>query len=288
MICLKSVQRRERVPRGLSQRNAGRGLIAALWVSLLAVPFVTVESALAQDFSGGAVQEKKFPMTGRHELSPRFLASVNNTYTSSLGIGLQYLYHINEYFAVGADFSYLFSRETSLVASRTQPNLPSLGDPGNPSTEPCSSKDCVPLQPQRRQPQMTASVDLQIKPIYGKLNFLSEFNLRWDLYLQVGGGGVYSFLEAPPNFATGVTGGAAGDQTFRPGGHVGGGFRFYINKLVAIRFEVKNWIYPESGIVEIKNGVKNPDPTDPKTSEGPDVTQIRNLTLLGVGVSLMF
>jgi len=34
--------------------------------------------------------------------------------------------------------------------------------------------------------------------------------------------------------------------------------------------------------------VKNPDPTDPKTSEGPDVTQIRNLTLLGVGVSLMF
>ncbi len=250
-------------------------------------------AAFAQDYSGGAVQEKKFPMDNRHEVSLLFMPSVNNTYTRTYGITAQYLYHIGEYFAVGADFMYGFSGETNLVAGRNPASgAAELGRPNGTTEDPCPGANCSPIQAQRRLTRFAGAATFQANPLYGKFNLSSEFELRWDLYIAAGAGVLNTYILAEnPNPGTEASPVYEEvDSQIHPGGHIGAGMRFYITRLIAVRFEVRNWMYGASGYTKIRNGVSvdaGNNPIDPNDALAKD-TLFKNLTLVGVGVSFVF
>ena len=234
-----------------------------LTVALTLAVALCASYAQAQDFSGGAVQIKSYPLDGKHELTPLFQTSVNDKFTSTTAFGLQYLWHFGEYLGFGADFVYALSSETNLIeVMRKRLTVKQLY--GQPS---------APVEPYRRLPMWMTGATVHVNPLYGKWSLASELNLRWDLFIAVGGGVISTALGAPIDAeeATGTE-----DAKVLPAGNVGLGLRFYIMEWLALRVEVRDWIYSESGVVEIS--------TD---GEKLEETKIKQLPLATLGVSFL-
>lgn len=87
------------------------------------------------------------------------------------------------------------------------------------------------------QIRMLGGVDLQWAPIYGKISLLAEQFLHFDLYAI---GGVSAVQYAGPN-----PGGEGSLDALTFGGNVGGGMRFFLNKWIAVRTELRDLIYVE-------------------------------------------
>ena len=82
--------------------------------------------------------------------------------------------------------------------------------------------------------------------IYGKMSFLSELDPSFDLYLLAGAGAAGTRVKQGP-----IEGGTFASSV----GVVfsfGGGLRFYINRLLAIRLEIRDFLFPE-GASDIPN-----------------------------------
>ena len=82
------------------------------------------------------------------------------------------------------------------------------------------------------QIRLLGGVDAQWAPIYGKLSLLAEQFLHFDLY---GVAGVALVNYRGPNQ----------QALFSPGGNVGVGMRFFINRWVTVRTEFRDLIYEE-------------------------------------------
>lgn len=107
------------------------------------------------------------------------------------------------------------------------------------------------------------ALDVQWTPIYGKFNLFGEWVLHFDLYGILGP--AFISYKGPP--ATGQTGSAS---DFTVGGEVGIGVRFFFNKWITLRLEVRDDIY----------GEKSPTP-----SGG---TAVQNQLFIDVGIGFFF
>jgi outer membrane beta-barrel protein len=79
---------------------------------------------------------------------------------------------------------------------------------------------------------LLTSVDLQWAPLYGKIALFAEKVLNFNMYILAGP----TFLMYGPT------------NTFTVGGNVGVGFRFFLNKWLTVRLEVRDVIYYEQGV----------------------------------------
>jgi outer membrane beta-barrel protein len=107
------------------------------------------------------------------------------------------------------------------------------------------------------------AVDVQWTPIYGKFNLFAEWVLHFDLYGILGP--AFISYKGPP--ASGQTGSAS---DFTVGGEVGIGMRFFFNKWMTLRLELRDDIY----------GEKSPTP-----SGG---TAVQNQLFIDVGIGFFF
>jgi outer membrane beta-barrel protein len=107
------------------------------------------------------------------------------------------------------------------------------------------------------------AVDVQWTPVYGKFNLFAEWVLHFDLYGILGPAFV-SYKGPPPSGQTG----SASD--FTVGGEVGIGMRFFFNKWMTLRLELRDDIY----------GEKSPTP-----SGG---TAVQNQLFIDVGIGFFF
>jgi outer membrane beta-barrel protein len=88
------------------------------------------------------------------------------------------------------------------------------------------------------QIQFLGAVDVQWTPIYGKFNLFAEWVIHFDFYGILGP--AFLTYAGPPS------GGLTGSSTyFTVGGEVGIGVRFFLNKWMAFRFELRDDIYGE-------------------------------------------
>jgi outer membrane beta-barrel protein len=113
------------------------------------------------------------------------------------------------------------------------------------------------------QIKFLGALDVQWTPIYGKFNLFAEWVLHFDLYGILGP--AFISYNGPP--ASGLTGSSS---DFTVGGEVGVGMRFFFNKWMTLRLEIRDDIY----------GEKSPSP-----SGG---TAVQNQLFIDVGIGFFF
>ncbi|MDY7225380.1 outer membrane beta-barrel domain-containing protein [Hyalangium rubrum] len=89
---------------------------------------------------------------------------------------------------------------------------------------------------------LMGGLDVQWAPIYGKISLLAESFAHFDLY-GVGGVSMVQYKGPPENPASSSTSYTA------VGGNVGIGLRFFLNRHMTLRTEVRDLIYVEKAVL---------------------------------------
>jgi outer membrane beta-barrel protein len=197
-----------------------------------------------------------FLKKGRFEFSPSATLSLRDAFFSKYIFGGTLTYHPLETLGVSLRVGYALNS----VAGAAQICTFSEGTDG--TTRGCASPSMGQLDGQAPgQLTLLGGADLQWAPIYGKLSLLAESFVNFDMYGIVGASVVQyrgPDLSNPTGAQSYLTG----------GGNVGVGARFFLNRWVTLRTEVRDLIYVEK-------------------SRGSD-NYLRNQLLFELGVSFFF
>ncbi|HXX31545.1 MAG TPA: outer membrane beta-barrel domain-containing protein [Myxococcaceae bacterium] len=113
------------------------------------------------------------------------------------------------------------------------------------------------------QIKFLGALDFQWTPIYGKFNLFGEWVVHFDLYGILGP--AFLTYAGPPS-----AGQPGSSSVFTAGGEVGIGMRFFFNKFMALRLELRDDIYGERS---------------PTVSGG---TTVQNQLFIDVGLGFFF
>lgn len=203
----------------------------------------------------GPLRERIPPVTGhlflhkhRFELSPTLTFTFNDPFFTKYIIGLDAAYHFTETVAVDARFGYALDT----VSGSSQICIPQGSTLGAPGCSQPTTHQLAGVAP--GDINLLGSLDLEWEPIYGKVALWSESFLHFDLYGMVGPSFV-QYTGPGPNSSpqTPVT---ASMTTV--GGNVGVGMRFFINKWLAVRLELRDLVYSEQVVVPVPgNSLRN-------------------------------
>ncbi len=169
------------------------------------------------------VSGHQFLMKGRFEASPGLGLSVKDAFFTKWTPTLALTFHFSEMVALGLRGGY----SISLVSGAAQIcTTEASGGRG------CRSPTQAELTSNNAFGQMSlnAGLELQLSPIYGKLGLVAEKFLEFNMYLALG-----------PTF---IMYGPANTPTV--GANIGVGGRFFINKFLCVRLELRDVLYNES------------------------------------------
>lgn len=171
--------------------------------------------------------DKRFGSDGRHQLGLFFSTSMVTKFVQATGAYATYCYSFSDVLGLELGGGYFFGSESNIMAEVRQ---------NFPGTEP-------PLSDLYQLTWM-GNLDLMLVPIYGKMSFASEVDPSFDLFLLAGGGfaGVRRKEGSPDNPPEGF------DRKTTPAFNVGLGLRFYFNRLIAMRLELRDYFYPEPAV----------------------------------------
>lgn len=179
-----------------------------------------------------AVRNPLFTKKGKHEFSVSFGLSTNDAFYQNYYPNIVYNYHLKNWLSLGVMASAAINQATPLTKSLK-------GDPANKSTG-------FGVTPDVRRPFIFSqiAVEARLAPIYGKLNVFSEAVIHFDFYLLLNGG---LFLTNPPD-VTGDKSKTANPDTmgFHPFGGIGVGQRYFLLRWLALRWEFRGLLMPET------------------------------------------
>lgn len=202
-----------------------------------------------------AVQRKAFLVGGKFELTPLFTSSFSDRFVQTFGFGGSVVYHLSENFGLELQGVYLLPDESSLTTEILQ--ALSL------------QTDTAKLT----QMLWATSAGVQWSPIYGKLEVFGEYLGNFNFYLGAGVGigqtRVQCNNQGPLDPNRGFPADSRGEvvcnpdmvdtiqeelpvgqqqtfyepNTFRVMGALTAGFRFHFSTWLALKFEVKDYIF---------------------------------------------
>ncbi len=220
--------------------RASRGWSAAV----VAVAMAAVLPRIARASEADAFENKieplsgqLYPKAGRFEITPTANLSINDPFFSKYLFGLKAGYHFSEYFSLHASFSGGLSSPTGSTT------ICSVNT--TPACQPASDTQLYQLPGRIR---MMGGLEGGFSPIYGKLNLIAQQVLHFDVSI-LAGADYFSFQKAV----------ALADAGSKPpdvsaiGGHLGVGVRLFFAGFMALRIELKDYLYP----AEIGNQGKN-------------------------------
>jgi outer membrane beta-barrel protein len=215
------------------------------WLLVCAALLPSVALAASEDEAGdiaevdkdamGPLKDRIRPVSGhiflkrrRFELSPELGISIKDAFYSKYVPGALLAYHFSDQLTLGARFSYGVSAVSGAAQICT--------DTG--ATRGCRSPTKEELDGRAPgQLKMMGGLEFQWAPIYGKISLLSEAFLHFDMYGILGP----TYIQYAGPTATGV-----GSETVSTlGANVGVGFRFFCNRWLAVRTELRDLIYSE-------------------------------------------
>lgn len=200
-----------------------------------------------------------FLKTGRVEVSPAASVSVRDAFFTKFGFGGSLTYHFTETLALGARVAYAIDTISSSAQICTV-------DPADRSRT-CRSPTYAELDGVAPgQITLLGGVDFQWAPIYGKLSVVAEQFLHFDIYAILGGSAV--MYRGPPESV-----GASPLVRLAPALNAGAGMRFFLNRWITVRGELRDLVYSETIVVDPVNG---------------NVNSLRNQLVFELGVSLFF
>src|SRR5690606_12435832 len=200
--------------------------------TLTAADLVLESESLSDNLRLHTVQRKLYSEAGLHEivLFPE-VEQLNSKFTTHVGAGVQYLYHLHESFAlqVMAQLNYLNQQvgfvQELIDASQIQP-------------QPASALTL----------QWAGTAGFEVTPIYGKIAFYDEGIAHFGVVISGGAG-----IGATRIQLTGAEDGLEfGDAGLRFVGQIGAGFRVRFDDNFVARLEVRDLVY--TGQVDRING----------------------------------
>jgi len=200
----------------------------------LAAPARAGAQTKADAFAGRIppVSGQLFRKTGRLEVSATGNLSLNDAFYTKVFGGLKAGYHLTEYFSVAAYASGGFA-----------------GKSGAASVCSAASGCQDPTEKQLWQVpgriRALAGLEGAWTPVYGKLNVLSEQVAHFDLSVLAGPDLVLhdEVLTRDEAEVLALAGGTPASKS-TIGGHLGLAARLYLSEWLALRLEVKDYVYP--------------------------------------------
>jgi outer membrane beta-barrel protein len=219
------------------------------------------DTSEADKDSAGPLRERVRPvsghvflMKGRFEISPGFGLSFKDAFFTKWTPGLALTYHFNDSFAVSGRVGYAIS----VVSNAAQ--ICTTSDDGFTRACAAPTREVLTDNNAFGQLGLAAGLELQWSPIYGKIGLVAEKFLSFNMY---GALGPTLVMYGPAN-------------TMTVGGNVGIGFRFFINKFLCVRTELRDLLYNESF----------PTTTDPSGALIPAANSFRNQLMGEFGLSI--
>lgn len=179
-----------------------------------------------------------FLKRGRFEISPSATVSLRDAFFRKYIFGATATYFPTETLGFGLRAGYAIPTVSGAAQICTFEDSGSGGVSRGcraPSFEQLDSKGAP------GQLTLLAGVDAQWAPIYGKISLLAESFAHFDMYGIVGASLVqYKALEVAN---------APSTSYMTVGGNVGVGFRFFLNRYITLRTEVRDLIYTEKVVI---------------------------------------
>ena len=186
---------------------------------------------------------------GRFEIAPVVGLSLGDAFFQKYAFGLMINYHVLESVSIGLHGSYLLNTPGGAVSVC--------------KAEGCSSPQMSDLNEVPGKISLLAGLDLAWSPFYGKVNVMAEKVLHFDTSIFIGADIIqYGAYDATSQ---------SNKDTFTGGGHLGIGERIVFNEFLALRVELRDYMF--GGVVNIGDANGNPQ------------TQFQNQLMLEVGVS---
>jgi len=200
--------------------------------TLTAADLVLESESLSDNLRLHTVQRKLYSDAGLHEivLFPA-VVQLNSKFTTHVGAGVQYLYHLHESFAlqVMGQLNYL-NQQVGFVQE--------LIDNSQIQPQPASALTL----------QWAGTAGFEVTPIYGKIAFYDEGIAHFGVVISGGAG-----IGATRIQLTGAEDGLEfGDAGLRFVGQIGAGFRVRFDDNFVARLEVRDLVY--TGQVDRING----------------------------------
>lgn len=186
---------------------------------------------------------------GRLEVAPAVGLSLGDAFFQKYAFGLMLNYHVLESVSVGIHGSYLLNTPGGSVTV-----CKSTG---------CGSPQMSDLTSVPGKVSLLAGLDIGWSPFYGKVNVMAEKVLHFDTTIFIGADVIQ---YAGYDKAT-----LANKDTFTGGGHIGLGERIVFNDFLALRIELRDYMY--GGVVNLADANGNPQ------------TQFQNQLMLELGLS---
>ncbi len=204
------------------------------------------------------VSGQLYTKAGRFELTPTANLSVNDPFFNKYLFGAKLGYHLSDTWSVHAAFS---TGSSSPTASTTLCS----------AKPPCQPADAAQLDQLPGRIKAMGGLEVGFSPIYGKLNLFGEQVVHFDLSLLAGADWI-SHEEAlgAAGAALAVSQGQAPPTASSFGGHVGVGTRIFLGGMVALRLELKDYLYNAR--------IGNPEPHD----------QLQRQLMAELGLSFFF
>src|SRR4051812_32169460 len=196
-----------------------------------------------------AVRNRLYHVGGRLEVSPHVSFMILNQLTDHINFNIGVAYNVSDTLAFELRGGYALSRHTGLAKQVSQQLLQR-----NPANEVKVTDDLANLW------EMNANGILGVRwqPLYGKLSLLADLAVHFQTYLWLGGGFGTFHRESIVYCAGGVdrANGECGNGflTESKAGPIGSaalGLRFFTHQKGGITLEVRNYLYPDSYLVNI-------------------------------------
>lgn len=169
------------------------------------------------------VSGHQFLMKGRFEASPGVGFSFKDAFYSKYTPTLALTYHFSEAIALSLRGAYSFS-----VVSGAAQICTTEATGGRGCRSP--TKEELTFNNAYGQMSLNAGLELQWAPIYGKIGLVAEKFLEFNMYAALG---PTFLMYGPANTGT-------------VGGNIGVGARFFVNKFLSVRLELRDILYNES------------------------------------------
>jgi outer membrane beta-barrel protein len=241
----------------------------AAWLALLVAalgPGPARAGSKADAFEGKIqpISGQLYQKAGRLEVTPSFDLSFNDAFLRKYAGGVKVGYHFTEFLSVGGTFAMGTTAATGSA----------VVCPANQGCHPASPEQLWQVPGAIR---MMAGAEVAWAPVYGKLNLAAEQVLHFDLALMAGPDYIVTdqVLARDTAAALAASGGKPATQA-TIGGHVGLGVRIYLNRFMALRLDVKDYVYA----VKVPNWIEG--------AGNLPRTDVQNQLFLELGLSFFF
>jgi outer membrane beta-barrel protein len=222
-------------------------LLALALAAALAAPTSGEAQSSADAFAGKIppVSGQLYRKAGRLEATLTGNLSLNDPFFAKYFGGLKLGYHLTEFISVSAHGAGGLARQTGSTVLC-------------PASEGCRDATDLQLYQVPGKIEWLAGLEVAWSPVYGKLNVFSEQVVHFDLSI-LGGADYIAHRQAVGReaaLALDLQGDSPSTET-AIGGHLGLGARVFLTEWMAVRLEVKDYVYradvPNNGGTALQN-----------------------------------